>query len=362
MHKEGIDIATLLSKVFDIREHMEDELSIELFDLRLKYFYDRDEEAFCDAITNMPEFKWRIPRLERMINNNPASRNLIIFGAGRYGRRTYRLLENLVTGGRQIIFCDNNPAVLEKLESEDYAVISPNEMIRNHLEDIVIIAGKNSRYSLYDQLEFTGFPDERILNPRFGMIQAFCGNQYFDYLRSDCQNEVFIDAGCYDGSTSVAFSEWANGYEKIYAWEANPNFIKQCETMFVQKKLSNVELVPFAVWNKKDMIKFISSPYDAGAAVSNWGDIDVQADSIDNVLRGERVTFIKMDIEGAEFNALKGAYETIKKYKPKLAISIYHKPEDIVELPNLILSICPDYRFAIRHYTSDIVETVLYAW
>jgi hypothetical protein len=85
--------------------------------------------------------------------------------------------------------------------------------------------------------------------------------------------------------------------------------------------------------------------------------------SLDEYLKNEKepVTFIKMDLEGAELNALKGAEQTIKEQKPKLAISIYHKPEDIWEIPNLLLELVPDYKFYIRHYTLIGAETVLYA-
>lgn len=75
----------------------------------------------------------------------------------------------------------------------------------------------------------------------------------------------------------------------------------------------------------------------------------------------EKVTFIKMDIEGAEYEALLGAKETIQKNKPKLAISIYHKPEDIISIPKLIKSMVPNYRLYIRHYSNADNETVLYA-
>jgi hypothetical protein len=68
-----------------------------------------------------------------------------------------------------------------------------------------------------------------------------------------------------------------------------------------------------------------------------------------------------MDIEGAELNALKGAEQIIKRYKPKLAICIYHKPEDIWTIPNLLLEFVPDYQFYIRHYSLTCFETVLYA-
>ena len=70
-----------------------------------------------------------------------------------------------------------------------------------------------------------------------------------------------------------------------------------------------------------------------------------------------------MDIEGAEYNALIGAEQTIKTWKPRLAICVYHKPEDILEIPALLLRMNPHYNFALRHYyISSSNETVLYAY
>jgi hypothetical protein len=68
-----------------------------------------------------------------------------------------------------------------------------------------------------------------------------------------------------------------------------------------------------------------------------------------------------MDIEGAELNALKGARRIIEEQTPKLAICVYHKPKDIWEIPQLILDICPRYKFYLRHYSFSPTETVLYA-
>ena len=79
------------------------------------------------------------------------------------------------------------------------------------------------------------------------------------------------------------------------------------------------------------------------------------------MIRDERVTFIKMDIEGSEYNALLGARETIVKDRPKLAVSIYHKKEDIWTLPSLILEMVPDYKLFFGHYSIAAAETVLYA-
>lgn len=97
---------------------------------------------------------------------------------------------------------------------------------------------------------------------------------------------------------------------------------------------------------------------------SHIGDGDVVAEiaRIDDEVQDEKVTFIKMDIEGAELDALKGAKDTILRDKPKLAICIYHKKSDLYELPGYILSLVPEYKLCVRHYTSISWETVLYAW
>ena len=86
-----------------------------------------------------------------------------------------------------------------------------------------------------------------------------------------------------------------------------------------------------------------------------------QVYTIDGALDGEEATFIKMDIEGSELSALKGGGGTIRKYRPKLAICTYHKPEDMWEIPEYVLSLHEDYRLYFRHYNYSRTETVMYA-
>ena len=97
-----------------------------------------------------------------------------------------------------------------------------------------------------------------------------------------------------------------------------------------------------------------------GLLESNNDVVKVQVTAMDEVIK-DRVSFIKMDIEGAELRALRGAKYLIQKYKPKLAISIYHKPEDIIDIPNYIVDLVPEYKFYIRQYSYGYCETVLYA-
>ncbi len=85
----------------------------------------------------------------------------------------------------------------------------------------------------------------------------------------------------------------------------------------------------------------------------------VEVDKIDNIVK-QRVDFIKLDIEGAEQDAIDGAEETIKKYKPILAICVYHNAEDWYKIPQKVLSIQSDYDIYLRHYMEGIFETVMY--
>ena len=99
----------------------------------------------------------------------------------------------------------------------------------------------------------------------------------------------------------------------------------------------------------------------SGSKIDALGNEEIIIESIDNILNGREATFIKMDVEGAELESLKGTRKTIVQYKPKLAICIYHKLEDFYKIPEFIMSCRSDYKFYISHYTSCEYETVLYA-
>lgn len=131
-------------------------------------------------------------------------------------------------------------------------------------------------------------------------------------------------------------------------------------------KLGNLtELIPKGLWSSETELVFNEvANFGSSSFITHKGSGKEQViptTSVDIVLHGEPVTFIKMDIEGAELEALKGAQNTIRRYHPILAISIYHKPEDIVELPRYIKSLVPEYKLYLRNYHLDTTETVLYA-
>jgi len=122
----------------------------------------------------------------------------------------------------------------------------------------------------------------------------------------------------------------------------------------------SIEFVPMGLWNRRDKLTF-SSTGTIASRLSEYGNIKIDVTSIDELLNGELVTFIKMDIEGAEIEALKGAVKTIQKYKPKLAVCVYHKVGDFIDIPLLIKEINPEYKLYLRHYSTGRTDTVCYA-
>jgi len=196
----------------------------------------------------------------------------------------------------------------------------------------------------------------------------FCGKSYFSLpqmkLLSSVRggNEVFIDCGAYDGETIKDFVEFCGGkYDKIYSFEPIPRSYKYALQAIKNAGIQRVELIQKGVWSHKAVLNFA----DIGQAsrINDKGAIPVEVVAIDEVVpKDEKVTFIKMDVEGAEFEALKGAENTIRRCRPNLAICIYHVPTDVVEIPALIMSFLPEYKFYIRHHHITLMqEIVLYA-
>ena len=183
--------------------------------------------------------------------------------------------------------------------------------------------------------------------------------QYFDLPGMKLQDEYFVDAGALDGETTKYFLEH---FENGHAYVFEPNMEQFRITEQNLQGYDNVTFYPYGLYDRNSTMRFASCDYDSGSAkVSETGDSQIEVRRLDEVLAGKKVTFIKMDIEGSELAALKGAEQTIREQKPKLAICVYHKPEDIWEIPNLLLGYVPEYRLYLRHYSITNTETVLYA-
>ena len=114
------------------------------------------------------------------------------------------------------------------------------------------------------------------------------------------------------------------------------------------------------MWSKDTVLKF-DARGDSASAVYEYGDSEIIVKTLDGTVFQDKPTFIKMDIEGSETEALKGCKKIIEAYKPKLAICIYHKPEDLFEIPIMLKEMCPDYKLSVRQFADSRFETVCYA-
>lgn len=174
--------------------------------------------------------------------------------------------------------------------------------------------------------------------------------------------EIFIDAGAYNGATSVEFSEWVDGkYKKIYLMEPDELMKSVAKEYVTLKHLKNVELVGKGAYSKSTVLNFKNIAESGSSYINKTGNSRIETITIDEMLQCSPATYIKMDVEGAELPALMGAERTIKRYKPKLAISIYHRDDDLWNIPYYIYQRYPWYQLFIRHYTTITTETILYA-
>lgn len=175
------------------------------------------------------------------------------------------------------------------------------------------------------------------------------------------ENEVFIDCGAYDGDTIGLFIDQPQpGFREIVGFEPDPgNFARLNEKVSTLARRDSISLIHSATGSQNGTVMFSSG--DGPASAVGAGTLPVQCLTLDDALQGGVPTYIKMDIEGAEPDTLLGARGIIERHAPVLAICSYHRPEHLWEIPRLIRSLNPDYKFFLRPHLVDVWDLVCYA-
>lgn len=238
-----------------------------------------------------------------------------------------------------------------------------SEHFGSYTKDTIIVPVWGANFDITTLQHDFWEPATLHIPPYAEVLIGVVGKQYFD-VWDPAPNEVVIDCGAYDGTTELQIAEWSNyNYKKIYALEPNETNCQKCELFYQNNNLENIELIPKASWSRNTTLSFSveQGKASSGGKIGGGDSCEILATAIDDITGNDKVTFIKMDVEGAELESLKGAAKTIQQDSPKLAICIYHKFEDLWEIPEYILKLNANYRFYIRHYTSYLYETVLYA-
>lgn len=333
-----------------IRNTMNDEISLKLYRNRIAY-----AEGDCNAIEAiMLSAKYGGAKLGAFMEAH--RNNLYIFGAGNWGKdfvNTWRWKYKFKA------FFDNNSVLWNEAYEGIPIVPFAKDTISPNIAIIVI--SKLHETEILEQLEKFQIPEEHIF--LIGKYQQeLVRGQYFDLENLVLsQNERFVDCGALDGSTSLNLLRYCdNKVNKIWMFEPDGNNVKKVERAFA-KEAVDYTIMQKGVWSCETKLHF-DSRGNGCACVSLDGNEIIDTVKLDDILADENPTFIKMDIEGAELEALHGAEQTIKVYKPKLAISVYHRLKDINDLPEIILGYNPRYKFYLRHYSLlSTSETVLYA-
>ncbi len=168
--------------------------------------------------------------------------------------------------------------------------------------------------------------------------------------------EYAADLGAYNGDTLRELKQYAEGLIEAYALEPDRRNFRKLTEYSAAESAFKINAYQTAAWSKQESLIFggsgnRNSSLISGArvAVAKQAKIvETDANSLDNILSGKRVDYIKYDVEGSEWEALSGSLETIKKYKPALAISLYHRSEDLFKLPLFVNEHFPEYKFYLR--------------
>lgn len=180
--------------------------------------------------------------------------------------------------------------------------------------------------------------------------------QYFeDFLELAPAGETFVDVGGFDGFTTLEFVKRCPDYARVCFFEPDADNLAHAKTRL--SALERIDFYPYGLSNEPGVVRFSTS--GSASSISDDGDQEIQVRSLDRLF-DHPVSFIKMDIEGAEGMALEGARETILAHHPRLAVCVYHKAADLWQLPQQVLRIRDDYRVFLRHYTEGVTETVMF--
>ncbi len=360
---------SFICNMMQLYKRLQDEQSKELFWARLQFDMEPNMDTavrFNEIVRQYQEpsaqtYKnaWR----EEFAKSRSQGKKIILYGAGVIGKTYATYILN--SHEDFYAFCDQNKSgetILGK------PVLSPTKIIANPMAYAVLISATKYYTEMLSFLEKNKFPMDSILH-----CFDFANEEpYFVFPELFKQGTAFVDAGCYDGKDTVRFSKWCGGgYSKIFAFEPDETNYKRCRENIDSAGISNVALFQAGLSDISGQAEFATAACAGSYLVStDQVAFNVARPEADNVtirtimldeLVDVEVGMIKMDIEGAEFDALHGSKQIIQRDKPLLAICVYHRQGDMLAIMDYLHSFVPEYRFWLRHHAILAGDTVLYA-
>ena len=319
---------------------------------------DRDESKQGKLYLEVP-----VLSLERAIRNLNGIEFRILIAAPKYELEIMEYLQEYIDKSKVYSFeCDlYNLFILNISEYKQY--LSKNSEEINSLHN-----------KLFD--DFSKKTLENVLKGRVSgelsyFRSVFTPKQYFcDGLIKLTEQEVILDVGASYGDTLKDIIKYTNNcFKKVYCFEPDERCLNELVKTKEELNLENVVIINKGAWNKSETLTFSSDLNGVSSKIvenqieicKNSKDVyNIETVCIDEII-DEKVTFIKMDIEGAELKALQGAKRVICEHKPKLAICVYHRNEDLLEISKYLAALVPEYKLYLRHHGINGTDTVLYA-
>lgn len=255
------------------------------------------------------------------------------------------------------IYCISNPYLYLKKEELSWQYFLDN---KKHFYE---------SYSLFDdelsKSIFVDYINTRINNNAYYLFPyGGCNNYYNNEIVKLSNKETYVDCGAYNGDTVEKFLQNVNNsFRRIYALEADKkNYENMCYTLS-KYKLENIYTINKGIWSYQGSLSFKGNIEQESSIYDNKDTScsKINVDTLDNILKDDFITLIKMSIQGSELQALKGAIHVIQKNKPRLAMAIFMKRDALINLPKFIKHINPNYKLYLRCDEPFFARVTLYA-
>jgi FkbM family methyltransferase len=216
-----------------------------------------------------------------------------------------------------------------------------------------------SKRELREQLLWRYWLDFSVLSPPLD-----ASDTYFPMdLLLPLPDEVFVDCGSFDGESTRSFNRhWGGEFRHVFAFEPDPvNRGALASNVEAMRIGDRVTVIPYAVGNTNGHVSFACNSSVTSRVTTQGAGSVIECRRLDDIEWRLMPTYIKMDIESAEPEALAGASELLRRHQPVLAVCTYHRSEHLWQIPNLIRSISPEYHLFLRRYAEECWEGVCYA-
>lgn len=334
-------------KTNDIINLFEDEKSKLLFKSKYNYVKNETAENLKSVIENGSKLISSLPfSLDLEIENInflskfPKDEPIIFYGMSREFMFLYMKTSEILKD-YNIIFCDKRADVIKSRRNRP--VISPEELFAKYRDNIICITTRVFYKEIYDYLIENNINVDNIYKTPIFDLE----NQFFSPILELSSEEVFFDVGALTGFHTVKGKEY---FKEVHLFESK--YFHDT----IKKEMEGHEIKNYSMHDvflqdvtKTDVINGIEENLET---LDNY---------LNHNLSEKNVTFMKIDLEGNELQALKGATETIKRNKPKLAIHLPCDLESMVAIPEFLKEIVPSYKLYLDHYSTNEKETVLYA-